>query len=441
MTEETDRRRQDDAPKKSLGLAAIGRYPKGVFFCLGNEFSERFSYYGMRAVLTLYLITVHDMEASVAKLMFHAFVSLAYFTPVLGSILADGFLGRYRVILYISILYCIGHLLLTLGAVTTAGSVAMKIMDFSGLFIIALSTGGIKPCVSAFAADQFPSNMYEERKQFFSFFYFSINSGALLSKIITPILRRHHCLGEDHCFPLAFGIPAIFMFVATGVFWAGTKFYKKVPRTENVIVQVCRCVAYALRQRAKRTKTESKREEHWLDYARPKYDQVLIDDIKTIIRVVILYIPVIFFWSLFDQLGSTWVLQANAMNGRVGKLTLLPDQMPVLNPFLIILLVPILEGLVYPLLAKCNLLVRPLRRMGWGGLLAALSFAMAGVLQLSVDKTRVIPPEPGFGRLVLVSYADSQVSTVIEPYGQFADQMIISGFDHRRRDKFHYRHT
>lgn len=411
MTEETEKGR-NEAPKKSLGLAAIGRYPKGVFFCLGNEFSERFSYYGMRAVLTLYLITVHDMEPSSAKLFFHAFVSLAYFTPVLGSILADGFLGRYRVILYISICYCIGHLLLTAGAIATVGSTAMKIMDFTGLFIIALSTGGIKPCVSAFAADQFPESMYEERKQFFSFFYFSINLGALLSKLITPILRRHHCLGQDNCFPLAFGIPAIFMFVATFVFWGGTKYYKIVPRKENVIVRVCQCVAYALRQRASRSKLGAKSEGHWLDYARPKYDQALIDDIKTIIRIVVLFIPVVFFWSLFDQLGSTWVLQANAMNGRVGMLTLLPDQMPVLNPFLIILLVPILEGAVYPVLSKCNFLVRPLRRMGWGGLLAAASFALAGLVQLKVDKTRVIPPEPGYGRLVLVSYIDNPVSKV-----------------------------
>uniref|UniRef100_A0A915J5V9 Major facilitator superfamily (MFS) profile domain-containing protein n=1 Tax=Romanomermis culicivorax TaxID=13658 RepID=A0A915J5V9_ROMCU len=221
--------------KKSRHVLA--RYPKGVFFCLGNEFTERFSFYGMRAVLTFYLMAHHSLDESAAKLIFHLFVSIAYFTPLLGSILADGFLGRFKVILYFSVLYCVGHVLLTLGSLPIGNLKAvLTIVDFAGLFIIAVSTGGIKPCVSAFAADQFPPDMQQERKQFFSFFYFSINVGALLSQIVTPLLRgRVSCLGEQTCFPLAFGVPSIFMVLALAIFLCGTPFYKLSETRDNVI--------------------------------------------------------------------------------------------------------------------------------------------------------------------------------------------------------------
>ncbi len=87
-----------------------------------------------------------------------------------------------------------------------------------GLFIIAVGTGGIKPCVSAFGGDQFVRPQQERQlEQFFSVFYFSINAGSLISTYVTPYLREKvHCFGDESCFPLAFGVPAILMIVALG---------------------------------------------------------------------------------------------------------------------------------------------------------------------------------------------------------------------------------
>lgn len=389
----------EDSKEHQSTKASIRNYPKGVFFCLGNEFSERFSFYGMRAILTLYLISIHNMPDSEAKLIFHAFVSLAYFTPILGSILADGFLGRYHVILYISILYCLGHVLLTIGAVPTLPREILQILDFVGLFVIAVATGGIKPCVSAFAADQFPSNLVNERKQFFSFFYFTINLGALLSKIVTPYLRgRVHCFGNDSCFPLAFGVPAIFMVVALIIFVCGKPFYKIVKCEENIIWNVCKCCFYSLKESLKAKCKLS------LRFAEPKFGTQLVDDIRGLGVILVLFLPVIPFWALFDQMGSTWVIQANRMDGRLGCLTVLPDQMSVLNPLLVIIMVPIIEMFVYPFLAKFNVLVKPLRRMGWGGLLAAVSFIIAGFLQLAINKTIVEIPANGKVHYTLANY-------------------------------------
>lgn len=163
---------------------------------------------------------------------------------------------------------------------------------------------------------------------------------------------------------------------------------------------------------------------HWLDYAQPKYHDSLIVGVKSLIAVFVLFIPVVFFWALFDQQvldtgrefiafkklikaknllfycinlylnlrvvskilfllqGSTWVLQARRMDGRVGPLTILPDQMNTVNPLMIILLVPIFEAFIYPGLRKvCN--ITPLRKMAVGGLLASLAFLLAGLVQVT----------------------------------------------------------
>uniref|UniRef100_A0AC34GFD0 Peptide transporter n=1 Tax=Panagrolaimus sp. ES5 TaxID=591445 RepID=A0AC34GFD0_9BILA len=195
---------EDDQPPQSL-IASLRSYPKGVFFMLGNEFCERFSFYGMRAVLIMYFIYQHNFDTSTAKFLYHGFVSLAYLSPLLGSIAADNYFGRFRVILWVSLMYVLGHTLLSIGAVPYLTHSVQTTLDFSGLILIALATGGIKPCVSAFAADQFNENQHQQRAQFFSFFYFSINAGSLLAIMLTPLLRgRVSCFGSPYCFPLAF---------------------------------------------------------------------------------------------------------------------------------------------------------------------------------------------------------------------------------------------
>lgn len=89
-------------------------------------------------------------------------------------------------------------------------------MSIIGLLLISVGTGGIKPCVSAFGGDQFVIPQQEKQLvQFFSLFYFAINSGSLLSTFITPILREDvTCLNQSTCYPLAFGVPAILMIVS-----------------------------------------------------------------------------------------------------------------------------------------------------------------------------------------------------------------------------------
>lgn len=112
-------------------------YPKSVFFIVSNEFCERFSFYGMRsninifflfdvyfiyslflAVLSLYLKNVLDFSEPDAKILYHMFIFFVYFFPVFGAILADSFLGKFRTIFYVSIVYAIGNVVLALASAT-----------------------------------------------------------------------------------------------------------------------------------------------------------------------------------------------------------------------------------------------------------------------------------------------------------------------------------
>lgn len=102
----------------------------------------------------------------------------------------------------------------------TVLTIKLQIFTILGLFLIAAGTGGIKPCVLPLGGDQFILPQQEKfLAQYFAVFYFAINCGALLSTIITPILREDvHCFGEDSCFPLAFGLPSVLMIIAISTY-------------------------------------------------------------------------------------------------------------------------------------------------------------------------------------------------------------------------------
>src|SRR5688572_19557759 len=142
------------------------RFPSGIPFIVGNEAAERFSYYGLRAILWVYLGSLYlgfqpkesmppDQVVAAerrATEIQHLFMACAYAFPMIGAILADRLLGKYRVILWISLLYCVGH-----GLLAMVGKHAWGV--YAGLAFIAMGAGGIKPCVSANVGDQFtPAN-------------------------------------------------------------------------------------------------------------------------------------------------------------------------------------------------------------------------------------------------------------------------------------------
>ncbi|XP_027447282.1 solute carrier family 15 member 1 isoform X1 [Zalophus californianus] len=380
-------------------------YPVSIFFIVVNEFCERFSYYGMRALLILYFSRFLGWDDNLSTAIYHTFVALCYLTPILGALIADSWLGKFKTIVSLSIVYTIGQAVTAVSSITdltdfnhdgTPDNLSVHVaLSMIGLGLIALGTGGIKPCVSAFGGDQFEEGQEKQRNRFFSIFYLAINAGSLLSTIITPILRVQQCgiHSEQACYPLAFGVPAALMAVSLIVFVVGSGMYKKFQPQGNVMAKVVKCIGFALKNRFRHRSKAFPKREHWLDWAREKYDERLISQIKMVTRVMFLYIPLPMFWALFDQQGSRWTLQATTMSGKFGLIEIQPDQMQTVNAILIVIMVPIMDAVVYPLIAKCGFNFTSLKKMTVGMFLASMAFVVAAIVQVEIDKTLPVFPK------------------------------------------------
>ncbi|HVK11646.1 MAG TPA: MFS transporter, partial [Gemmataceae bacterium] len=216
----SDRLDYDDAPPP---VPAKPRMPRQIAYIIGNEGCERFSFYGMRNILVEFLKSAAMLFAvvelvpekereAIAKEVFHTFVIGVYFFPLLGGWLADRFLGKYRTILYLSLVYCVGQACL-------AAFVDNKYGFYVGLFLIALGSGGIKPCVSAFVGDQFDQSNKSLAKVVFDAFYWIINFGSFFATLLIPFLLKQ--FGPR----VAFGLPGVLMFVSTVILWLGRRLY------------------------------------------------------------------------------------------------------------------------------------------------------------------------------------------------------------------------
>ena len=141
-----------------------GRFPPQIKYIISNEACERFSFYGMRSILTLYIAKTLGMGPSSASEIVHLFVFGVYFTPLFGAWLSDRILGRYKTILYISLFYCLGHGVLAMADVVTSIE-SKKWLLYAGLALISIGGGGIKPVFPPLSETNFnPTNLIYWRK-------------------------------------------------------------------------------------------------------------------------------------------------------------------------------------------------------------------------------------------------------------------------------------
>ena len=210
--------------------------PPGVPYIIGNEAAERFSYYGMNSILTIFMTkylmdkmgNLSVMPAAAAEAWYHTFVSVLYFLPLGGAILADAFFGKFKVVLWLSIVYCLGHGTLALMGTSVAHLMEPRYLLVIGLVMIAMGAGGIKPCVSTNVGDQFGETNKHLLPKLFNWFYFSINAGSALSTLLIPWLLEPYKASAEfaakwpnfaaflesprlHSPDIAFGLPGVFM--------------------------------------------------------------------------------------------------------------------------------------------------------------------------------------------------------------------------------------
>lgn len=400
---ETEAKKEEN-PLNDNGIETVEpklKYPRSIPFIISNEFCERFNFYGMKAILVLFLTRKLIYDPDAATMIYHIFNMLVYFTCIFGAIIADSWWGKFNTIVWLSLVYVAGSITMAFSAIDPWLNLdTARALTMLGLALIAIGSGGIKPCVAAFGGEQF--QMPAQAKQlatFFSLFYFSINAGSLISTTVTPILREDiTCFGMDDCFPLAFGVPAALMVIAVLCFIAGKFLYRILPNQGNMLVKVTRCISNAISTRSREKATNQR--EHWLEYAEAKFGRKLVLETKILLNVLVLYLPLPFFWALFDQQGSRWTFQATRMDGDIGFYTLKPDQMQVINPLLILVFIPLYEVAFYPLLNLIGVR-RPLQKLTLGGVLAGVSFIISAIVEINLEKTYAVLPQYGSAQMRL----------------------------------------
>ncbi len=356
----------------SQAAAAVGvdtdanKFPTQIKYIVGNEACERYSYYGMRSILTVFMIQVLFMQEGEATSTYHLFASACYLFPLLGAFISDRIWGKYKTILYLSLVYCLGHAVLSIWE-TKAGL-------YWGLGLIALGSGGIKPCVSAHVGDQFKANQTHLLKKVYELFYFMINFGSFFSTLITPWTLKAY--GPS----IAFGIPGVLMFFATIVFWMGRHEYVHVPPTKSDGHGIFNVITSAFKNSSSR-----KEGEKFLDGALKDHSREQVEAVRAVFDIAKLFAAISVFWALFDQHGSSWVIQAMNMDLNFMGVQFEASQIAAWNPIMVMGLIPLFSMGIYPMLDKMGLKTTPIRRMTWGMFVAAASFAMIGGLQMLMD--------------------------------------------------------
>ena len=341
------------------------RFPPQIKYIIGNEACERFSYYGMIGILELYLKDRMQMGADGATETLHLFGTAVYFLPLLGGWLADRFWGRYWTILSISLFYCLGHGTLALFEGNRMGLLL-------GLSLLAVGAGGIKPCVSAFVGDQFGPNQDLALRKVYGWFYWAINLGAAAGFFIIPIVRNRAG------YSWAFGVPGIFMALATLIFWLGTKHYiRQPPKRAHKGAGFLKVALCAIAHRRERKPGES----IWAA-AQNKFSPDELQAARSVFGILSIFLTVPMFWALFNQVNSTWVLQGKNMRPFY---VLDGETMQSAGAVLVMIWVPILTLGVYPWLERRGVLPTPLRRMSAGMVLGAVAFVICGLLQAKMD--------------------------------------------------------
>lgn len=404
---------------------------KACPFILGNECCERLAYYGMSTNLVLYFKNRLNQHSATASKNVSNWSGTCYITPLIGAFLADAYLGRYWTIALFSIIYVIGMTLLTLSASVPGLKPSCSGEDvchpkevqtavcFVALYLIALGTGGIKPCVSSYGADQFDDSDEVEKKHkssFFNWFYFSINIGALVASSVLVWIQDNVGWGWG------FGIPAVTMAIAVVSFFSGTRLYRNQKPGGSPLTRICQVLVASFRKFKVNVPEEksllyettdaesaimgSRKLDHTKDlgffdkaavqtesdHTKGNIDSwrlctvTQVEELKSIIRLLPIWATGIIFSTVYGQMSTLFVLQGAAMNTRVGNSSfkIPPASLSIFDTLSVIFWVPIYDQFIVPIARKItghkNGLTQ-LQRMGTGLFISIFAMLSAGILE------------------------------------------------------------
>lgn len=213
-------------------------HPKGLWVLFGTEMWERFNFYGMRALLTLFLVHSLIMKEADASIIYGGFLALCYLTPLLGGFISDRFLGNRNCILIGGSLMATGQLLLFFSAsIFSANLDLAKSLMWLALFIIIFGNGFFKPNISSMVGSLYPKQEKSKLDSAFTIFYMGINLGAFLGQLICPLLgdvKTTEGIRDIHAFKWGFLAASCAMIIGSLVFFFLKNKYVKTPEGKAI---------------------------------------------------------------------------------------------------------------------------------------------------------------------------------------------------------------
>ncbi|KAF7587923.1 hypothetical protein BBP40_006518 [Aspergillus hancockii] len=361
------------------------------------ELCERFTYYGMSGLFQNYANLPLDgsqgrgalglgHQGATGLTTFNQF--WCYVTPIIGAIVADQYLGKYKTIVLFSIIYMVGLLILVCTSIPTALEHGAGLGGFIvAILIIGLGTGGIKSNVAPLIADQYKRKKMAiktiaktgERvvidpaltiQRIYMIFYGCINIGSL-SLLATPYMERDVGFWSGYLLCLC-------MFAAGScVLIVGRKFYVVRPPQGSVITNAFKALWIMVINRKMDAAKPSWQATNGGTRTNLPWDDHFIDELKRALVAckVFAFYPI--YWVVYGQFSGNFVTQADQMEGHGVP----NDLMQNFDPISIIVFIPILELTVYPMLRRFRIQFRPITRIALGFVVASLAMMYAAIVQ------------------------------------------------------------
>ncbi|KAJ2876301.1 hypothetical protein GGH93_000878 [Coemansia aciculifera] len=353
------------------------------------ELCERFAHYGGSLMFTIYLQKILHQNKPQAIALNRGTQFMSYGTTILGAVIADQWLGKFKTILVFASLYFIGFVLLAISSTDYSVDRGYGLAGFgiSVFLFIGFGTGGIKANVSSFMAEQIPlgykatkiPGVYEDSKltieRGFRYFYWSINLGAFFGQLICPQVAK------NKSYAMAFTAPAIVFFIGIVVFIAGSKRYIKTKPRGTVLTKVWRCMRYA-----RKNKREGR--SHWLDGAlgarNVEWNDEFVIGLQRSLRAckIFLFYPV--YMAVCGSMGDNFINQGLTMK-RPDWLSV--DQLNAVNCLALVIAIPVFDNFVFPLLRRMGLRMGPIVRITTGYSIVVCAFIYVTVLQKVIYTT------------------------------------------------------
>lgn len=343
---------------------------------LVTELCERLGFYGILANLVLFCKDQLDLPPPWPSTISLVFSGTCYLTPLVGGWLADTYTGRYNTIFGSSLLYIIGALLmLPVSKHDIPFNNTARLLFFAvALTLIALGTGGIKANVSPFGADQVQRDGPRTVQRFFNWFYFFINLGSLLAFTVLVWVQERYGLFYGYI------ITASAIILVSIFFSAGRNKYLNMPPSGSQLTKTAKII-YEAASIPRRQNIPT-----WLDKAKKAfggtYSEAQVEDVRSLIRLLPVFILFIAFWAIYSQMQTTFLIQGTYMKLEIGGFTVPAASLSIFDIIAVLVLIPVMDHIVYPLLQRCGFRFTPLRRIGTGILVCVASMVVAGLVEI-----------------------------------------------------------